>query len=411
MTPLRSVLIVGASLAGHATARALRQQGFDGQLTLIGDEPARPYDRPPLSKEFLAGTMTEDDLALEGLDEDLGAEWLLGQRAIALNPTTRTVTLQDGRQISADAVVIATGSTARALPGAPAGTHTLRNLADARALRTKLLPGARLAVIGAGFIGAEVASTATALGVDVTVIEAAFTPLAGPLGEHVGAAVAGLHTRHGVALRCGVPVAGLTGTDRVAGVTLADGSHVPADVVLVGIGAIPAVGWLADSGLDISNGLVCSELGATAAPGIYGVGDCSAWFDSARGGPFRVEHWTDSRDRPVALAARILGADLPAGLRAPYFWSDQYGVRIQFAGRRRGDETVIVEAGSTEDANLLAVYRRDGEVVAVLGMNQPKLFTRLRRTLPSSQITGRPPESGAFDLVSTSTSAAHLETS
>ncbi len=239
-------------------------------------------------------------------------------------------------------------------------------------------------VIGAGFIGAEVAATARALGLDVTVVEAAATPLAGPLGTWVGAAVAGLHARHGVTLRCGVPVDSLTGTDRVTGVTLADGTQLPADVVLAGIGAAPAVDWLAGSGLDLTNGLICSALGATAAPGVFGVGDCSSWYDSTRGGPFRVEHWTDSRDRPEALAAGMLGATPPVGLRAPYFWSDQYGVRIQFAGRRRGDETVTVEAGSTEDADLLAVYRRDGATVAVLGMDQPRLFTRIRRSLPSS---------------------------
>jgi NADPH-dependent 2,4-dienoyl-CoA reductase/sulfur reductase-like enzyme len=155
-------------------------------------------------------------------------------------------------------------------------------------------------------------------------------------------------------------------------------------VVVAGVGAAPAVDWLVGSGLDLSKGLVCSSLGATSAPGVWGVGDCAAWHDSTRGTAFRVEHWTDSRDRPVALATAMLGGPPPTALRAPYFWSDQYGVRIQFAGRRRGDETVGVEAGSTEGADLLAVYRREGEVVAVLGMNQPKLFTRIRRSLPSA---------------------------
>ncbi|MEO5834558.1 MAG: FAD-dependent oxidoreductase [Nakamurella sp.] len=381
---LRSVVVVGAGLAGHATARALRRQGFDGRLTVIGAEWHRPYDRPPLSKEFLTGTLTEADLSLEGSDENLDVDWVLGRGATGLEPATHTLTLDDGSRVSGDAVVVATGSTARRLPGVPPGVHTLRTLDDAIALRTALQPGARLVVIGAGFIGAEVAATALAGGLDVTVVEAADTPLAGPLGTWVGAAVAGLHARHGVTLRCGVPVAALTGTDRVDGVTLADGTQLPADVVLAGVGATPAVGWLTGSGLDVTKGLVCTALGRTAAPGVYGVGDCSAWYDSTRGAPFRVEHWTDSRDRPVALAATLLGTPPPAGLRAPYFWSDQYGVRIQFAGRRRGDETVTVEAGSTEGADLLAVYRREGEIVAVLGMDQPQLFTRIRRALPPS---------------------------
>jgi NADPH-dependent 2,4-dienoyl-CoA reductase/sulfur reductase-like enzyme len=388
---LRSVLIVGASLAGHATARALRQQGFDGSLTLVGAERERPYDRPPLSKEFLTGALTELDLSLEGVDEELDAHWRLGARAVTLDPATRTVGLADGGFLTADAVVVATGSRARTLPNAPPGTHTLRSLADARALRADLRPGARLVIIGAGFIGSEVAATATALGLSVTIVEAAAMPLAGPLGVQVGAAVAGLHARNGVHLRCGIGVAGLTGSDRVTGVSLMDGPQLPADVVLVGIGAVPAVGWLAGSGLDISKGLVCSSLGSTTVPGVYGVGDCSAWYDSLHGAAVRVEHWTDSRDRAEPLAAHLLGAEVPAALRAPYFWSDQYGVRIQFAGRRVGNETVSIEAGSVEDANLLAVYRRDGAVVAALGMNQPKLFTRIRRALPASPVENRVP--------------------
>jgi NADPH-dependent 2,4-dienoyl-CoA reductase/sulfur reductase-like enzyme len=386
---LRSVVIVGASLAGHATARALRQQGFDGSLTLVGDERERPYDRPPLSKEYLTGALTEPDLSLEGAGEDLDARWRLGERAVSLDAATRTVGLASGCSLTADAVVVATGSRARMLPNAPAGTHTLRSLADARALRADLQPGARLVILGAGFIGSEVAATATALGLQVTVVEAAPTPLAGPLGVPVGTAVAGLHARNGVDLRCGIAAVGLTGTDRVTGVSLMDGSHLPADVVLVGIGAVPAVGWLAGSGLDVSAGLICTALGSTTAPGVYGVGDCSAWYDSISGAAVRVEHWTDSRDRAVVLATHLLGDEVPAALRAPYFWSDQYGVRIQFAGRRRGDETVSVEAGSTENANLLAVYRRNGAVVAVLGMNQPRLFTQIRRALPSSPVEPR----------------------
>ena len=330
--------------------------------------------------------LTEDDLTLEGTDENLDAEWFLGRRATGLDAATRTVTLDDGTRVQGDAVVVATGSTARRLPGTPPGVLTLRTLDDAVALKAALQPGARLVVIGAGFIGAEVAATAAARGLDVTVVEAADTPLAGPLGTWVGAAVAGLHARNGVRLICGVPVAAVTGTDRPTGVTLADGTHLPADVVVAGVGAAPAVDWLVGSGLDLSKGLVCSSLGATSAPGVWGVGDCAAWHDSTRGTAFRVEHWTDSRDRPVALATAMLGGPPPAALRAPYFWSDQYGVRIQFAGRRRGDETVGIEAGSTEGADLLAVYRREGETVAVLGMNQPKLFTRIRRSLPSSVI-------------------------
>jgi NADPH-dependent 2,4-dienoyl-CoA reductase/sulfur reductase-like enzyme len=226
------------------------------------------------------------------------------------------------------------------------------------------------------------------MGLDVTVVEAAAAPLELPLGPlaHAGA---GLHQRHGVALRTGVPVSRLLGTDRVTGIELADGTVVPADLVVVGIGASPATTWLDGSGLDTSLGLLCDSRGATSAPGVFGVGDCSAWFDVARGRHHRVEHWTDSRDRArVMVEALLHGHDrsMHAELAAPYFWSDQYGVRLQFAGRRRGDETVTFETGTPEGADVLAVYWRDGLPVAVLGMNQPKLFNRWKRALASTPV-------------------------
>lgn len=385
MTALDSVVIVGASLAGHATARALRRQGFDGRLTLIGEEPERPYDRPPLSKEFLAGTLTEDQLGLEPAGEDLDANWILGVDAVALDPHTRTVTLSDQRSISAAAVVLATGSTARTMPSDLAGVHTLRTLGDARALKADLLPGARLVVVGAGFIGAEVAATAHGLGLQVTVVEAAPAPLSRQLGVEMGGVVAGLHAASGVSLLCDAPVAGLIGDTRVEGVALADGRLVAADVVVVGIGASPAVEWLRSSGLNLTHGVVCDARGAAGAPGIWAVGDCSAWYDPVLGRPIRIEHWTDARERPVHTARAMLsGHHHPADaepLRAPYFWSDQYGVRIQFAGHREDTDELVIEDGSAEDADLLATWRCDGAVVAALGLNQTRAFARLRKTL------------------------------
>jgi NADPH-dependent 2,4-dienoyl-CoA reductase/sulfur reductase-like enzyme len=410
VSTLSNVVIVGASLAGHATAQALRRQGFDGRITLIGAEPHRPYDRPPLSKEFLAGTLDEEHLGLEPDGEALDAEWILGVRAVSLDPLARSVTLSDGRVVDASAVVIATGSVARqlapavggsssgggagpgsAVPGPPRqlpGVHTLRTLPDARALKSDLLPGARLVVVGAGFIGAEVASTATALGLDVTVVEAMPVPLSRQLGAEMGAAVARLHGRHGARLETGVGVHGLVGRDRIEGVELLDGRVLPADVVLVGVGASPAVEWLRSSGLDLSHGVVCDSHGATNAPGVWAVGDCSAWFDATVGAPYRVEHWTDSRERPAVVAGALLHgpeAEQP-NLRAPYFWSDQYGVRIQFAGHRLDTDELVVEAGTPEDANVLATWRRDGRLVAVLGLNQVRAFTRLRKALRRSTV-------------------------
>jgi NADPH-dependent 2,4-dienoyl-CoA reductase/sulfur reductase-like enzyme len=395
---VRTVAVVGASLAGLSAARALRKQGYDGRLLVIGDEPHRPYDRPPLSKEFLAGKVGEADLALEGQGEDLRAEWLLGVRAAGFDRGDRAVLLADGRSVRADGFVIATGAAACMLPGGEglAGVHTLRTLDDARALRADLALGGRLVVIGGGFIGAEVASTAYALGLEVTVVEAAPTPLAGPLGEAMGGVVSTLHADHGVRLLCGVGVRGLSagqrkgspadGRRRVEAVLLQDGRRIPADTVVVGVGARPCVEWLDGSGVVLDDGVKCGADGRTSVAGVVAVGDCASWYDPVAGVHRRVEHWTGARERPDAAVATLLsgGAARPGAPRPPYFWSDQYGVRIQFAGHSAGADSVTVEEGLPDDRSFLAVYRRSGHPVAVLGMNQPRLFTRWRKQLAAA---------------------------
>ncbi|MGW0816484.1 NAD(P)/FAD-dependent oxidoreductase [Streptomyces viridiviolaceus] len=382
---MRTVAVVGASLAGLSAARSLRSRGFDGQLVVIGEEPHRPYDRPPLSKEFLAGKIGEADLALEQDGEDLSAQWLFGTRAAGLDRERRAVRLADGREVRADGIVIATGAAARTLPGADglAGVHTLRTLDDARALRDDLALGGRLVVIGGGFIGAEVASTAYALGLDVTIVEAAQTPLAGPLGEAMGRIVSALHEDHGVRLLCGVGVKGLSGETRVGAVLLDDGRVVPADTVVVGVGARPCVEWLEGSGVALDDGVKCGADGRTSLAGVVAVGDCASWYDPRVGVHRRVEHWTGARERPDAAVTTLLswGAAEPGVLRPPYFWSDQYGVKVQFAGHAAGADSVTIEEGAREDRDVLAVYRRAGRPVAVLGMNQPRLFTRWRKQL------------------------------
>ena len=382
--------MVGASLAGLSAARSLRKQGYGGRLVVIGDEPHRPYDRPPLSKEFLAGTLAEDDLLLETDDEDLRAEWLLGTRAVGLqvDGAERVLLLDDGREVRADGVVVATGAVARNLPGTDGltGVHTLRTLDDARALRDELALGGRLVVIGGGFIGAEVASTAYALGLDVTVIEAAPTPLAGPLGETMGGIVSALHEAHGVRLLCGVGVKGLSGEARVDAVLLEDGRTVPADMVVVGVGARPCVEWLEGSGVELDNGVKCGADGRTSLAGVVAVGDCANWYDPRAGSHRRVEHWTGARERPEAAVAALLswGAVEAGASRPPYFWSDQYGVKIQFAGHAAGADSVTVEEGAPGDRSFLAVYRCAGQPVAVLAMNQPRLFMRWRKQLAAT---------------------------
>jgi NADPH-dependent 2,4-dienoyl-CoA reductase/sulfur reductase-like enzyme len=415
----RTVAVVGASLAGLSAGRALREQGFDGRVLLIGDEPHAPYDRPPLSKEFLAGTCPREDLDLAREDDAaLDFEWMVGQRAVALDPRGRSLRLAHEREIRADGVVLATGARARRLPGPGnlgagnlSGVHVLRTLEDAVALRSDLRPGRRLVVIGAGFIGAEVASTARGLGIDVTVVEALPVPLEGPLGPAMGRVCASLHADHGTRLLTGTGVARLDGDDRVTAVQLLDGRRLPADVVVVGIGAQPNVEWLEGSGLELRGGIATDARGVTSIPGVVAVGDCGApWCEtpwSEKGGRHvRAEHWTHALEQPAAAVAALLGTDtapspfprgeLPpfprGGLggsspwgelppRLPYFWSDQYGVRIQFAGTRSPDDKLRIVDGDVGSRSFVALYERDEVPVAVLGMNQPRLFTRWRRQL------------------------------
>lgn len=380
---MTAVTIVGASLAGLSTGRALRREGFTGQVTIVGDEVHPPYDRPPLSKDFLLGQCVEDDLSLAMPDEDLGIDWVLGRRAIGLDPVAGRVSVEDGSEIVADSVVIATGSRARSVPWLRPlrGVHTLRSLDDARALRADLVPGRRLVIVGAGFIGSEIASAAVTRGLDVTVLEAQEQPLVGPLGVDAAAVVASLHARHGVNLRCSAAVTALQGETSVAGVALSDGALLPADVVLVGVGSQANVEWLAGSGLTVDGGVCCDATGWTGVGSTYAVGDCSAWHDEAAGRHHRIEHWTDSRDRAGRVARHIVGRPDQTPLPPPYFWSDQYGVRLQFAGRRRGDEEFVVDSGSIEDLDLLGLYLRGGEPVAVLGMNRVRDVARWRRRL------------------------------
>ncbi|WP_084965589.1 NAD(P)/FAD-dependent oxidoreductase [Thermoactinospora rubra] len=387
---MRTVCVVGASLAGLLTARALRAQGYAGRLVVIGEERHRPYDRPPLSKDFLRGALGEADLALEGEGEQLEAEWRLGVAATGLDAAARRIELSDGGTLTADGVVIATGAAARRLPGTEgmAGVHTLRTLDDARALRADLLRARRLVVIGGGFVGAEVAATARELGLDVTLVEAGQAPMAAALGPDMAAPIAALHERRGVRLLCGTQVAEVTGGDRVDGVRLADGTLLPADVVVVGIGATPTIAWLAESGLDLGDGVLCDEGGATSAPGIVAVGDCAAWYDPALGRHHRVEHWTGARMRAVVAARTLLsgGIERPEPPRPAYFWSDQYDVKIQFIGHPHEADSVSVEAGDPAEGSFLAVYRREGLPVAVLGVNQVRLFTRWRRQLETAPV-------------------------
>ncbi|MFE0134812.1 NAD(P)/FAD-dependent oxidoreductase [Streptomyces sp. NPDC059037] len=380
---MRTITVVGASLAGLYAARELRAQGFDGRLVIVGDEPHQPYDRPPLSKDFLTGRSGEAQLALTDGQEtaELAAEWLLGTRARGLDPRGRTVLLDDGRTVPSDGVVIATGASARRLPGPGlAGVHTLRTLDDARALRADLAAGPqRVVVIGGGFIGAETASSCVALGHDVTVVEAAPLPLLPQLGPELAAVCAGLHARGGATLLTGTGVAALRGDTAVRAVELSDGRLLPADVVVVGIGATPNTGWLAGSTLALDDGVLCDDGCVTGLPHVVAVGDV------ARVGGKRAEHWTSATEQPRVAVRNLLAASTVETVRPlPYFWSDQYGSRIQFAGLRRADDTVRLVEGSPDEGGFLVAYEREGRTTAVLAVDRPRPFMRMRRALAAA---------------------------
>ncbi|WP_175431365.1 NAD(P)/FAD-dependent oxidoreductase [Streptomyces hawaiiensis] len=382
---MRTVTIVGASLSGLYAARELRAQGYDGRLVIIGDEPHTPYDRPPLSKDFLTGRADETQLALSDAEEsaELGAEWILGVRARALDARDRTVLLDDGRTVSTDGLVIATGASARRLPGyALAGVHTLRTLDDARALREELTRGPRrVVVIGGGFIGAETASSSSSLGHSVTVVEAAPLPLVPQLGAEMAAVCAALHRRADVDLVTGTGVAGLRGAAAVTGVDLTDGRTLPADIVIVGIGATPNTAWLAGSPLALQDGVLCDDGCVTALPQVVAVGDIASV------GGHRAEHWTSATRQPKAAVTNLLaGRTAETAVAVPYFWSDQYGARIQFAGRHRDGDTVRItegelSGGAPAEGGFLARYERDGRTTAVLAVDRPRPFMRARREL------------------------------
>ena len=372
-----SVSIVGASLAGYWAAETLRRDGFEGRISLIGDEPHAPYDRPPLSKKFLAGDLDDDRLPLTTAEKlaDLGLEMRLGCRATGLDVATRTLEV-DGVAEPYDGLLIATGARCRNLPGTAglAGVHTLRTRDDAEAIRDALANGARrVVVVGAGFIGAEVASTAIGRGAAVTMVEALEAPFGRVLGVEMGAVMADVHRWHGVDLRTGVGVDEVLGDDRLAGVRLADGATMEADLLVVGIGVVPNTDWLEGSGLTLDDGVVCDET-CLAAPDVAAAGDVARWANPRYGEVMRVEHWDNAVQQGAHAARRLLQSDEEATPYAPvpWFWTDQYDRKVQLAGRPHTDDEVRVVAGSTAEHRFAAFYGRDGRFTAALGMNRPR---------------------------------------
>ncbi|MCU1647765.1 MAG: FAD-dependent oxidoreductase [Nocardia sp.] len=371
------VVVVGASLAGFSLVRALREHGHDGNITVVGDEPHLPYDRPPLSKEFLQGDI---DLAL---GEGAEANWILGRRANALIRTEAGpgVVLDDGTRIAGHSLVLATGARARSLPGAEkmGGIHTLRTLEDARAIRDSLRTAKTVVIIGAGLIGAEIASTAVTLGIAVSIVEISTDPLTAVFGPHIGPLCAAMHGANGVRLLTGVAVEKFIGDEHVRAVRLSDGTELTADAVVIGIGAVPNTEWARAAGLAVDSGFVTDSLCRTSIPGIYAIGDCARSYNEALGAHHRSEHWTNATVQARIAAATILGAPQQQPIPVPYFWSRQYGRTLQFAGRCRATDEVRFLDGDPSSPSCIALYERDGVPVAVFAIDHPRLFTRYRK--------------------------------
>ncbi|MFJ8812921.1 NAD(P)/FAD-dependent oxidoreductase [Amycolatopsis thermoflava] len=382
MTNPRHVAIIGAGLGGLRTAEQLRTVGFDGVITLVGVERHPPYDRPPLSKQVLTGEWAPERAVLRDADglAELGVRTVTGLRAVALRGNT--VYFADRTQLRADALVIATGARARRFPKQPSGVHSLRTLEQAMTLRRALADAGSLLVLGGGFIGAEVATAARMRGVRVTVLESMPVPCARALGPAVGGLAARLMTEHGVDLRLDAKVTRFVDSHTVE---LANGERVGADVVLSAVGACPAVDWLHNDQVDTRGGLACDASGRVyGLPGVWAVGDVAAWADPVRGGHFRQEHWTAATDQAAAVARDIVGAEPPPPA-LPYFWSDQFGLKIQGLGRPDLGDTMAPLSGDGLDGGAIkgttAGYFTGGKLVGVVGFGAAKWVARCRPLL------------------------------
>ena len=379
------LVTVGASLAGLRAAQAARKAGFDGALVMVGEERHLPYTRPPLSKELLAGEHSVDRVGLPC--DTLDAEWRLGVPAASLDRGRRRVVLADGEEVAYDRLILATGSRPRLWPGAGAdldGVHVLRNLEDALALRAAFDRGPRVAIVGAGFIGCEVAQTARKEGLDVTLIDIADTPML-PLGAELGGWCADLHRSHGVGLRLGSGVAALVGDGRVEAVELAGGERIEADVVLVGLGALPNTEWLAGSGLRADPGLECdATLTAAGDPDILGAGDIVSWpHPLADGEAVRIEHWTVAAEQGQ-LAGRnaLVAPDERKPYDAPsYFWSDQYDAKIQSLGLPGRASRLEVLESTPDGSRMVYGGERDGRLVGIVAINAARRLGSYRLAL------------------------------
>ena len=384
-------LIVGASVAGVRTAQALRMMGYADAITLLGEEPHLPYDKPPLSKEMLDDDGAPVPLLTEAELAGLGLDLRLGTRATGLDTARRQVCTEAGELLDYGDLVIATGVNARELPGSTQleGVHTLRTHDDATAVRAAMAAARHLVVIGGGFIGSEVAAAARRRGLTVEIVEPQQIPMAHLFGPEVAVELAQLHQLNGVVVHAGVGVADLLGGDHVIGVRLTDGRTLDTDLVVVGIGAVPATDWLAGSGLPIEDGVLCDEqLRVVGVEHVFAAGDVARWPSSFADAPVRIEHWTNANEHGALVAAAIMGQEAPRA-QPPYVWSDQYGHRIQIAGTPRAGQPAVM-AGSVADGTLVALFA-DGEqrTVGAVVLDDARTFMRARRAVGARTPVGQ----------------------
>jgi NADPH-dependent 2,4-dienoyl-CoA reductase/sulfur reductase-like enzyme len=384
----RRLVVVGASLAGLRAVQSARRAGFDGAIALIGSEPHLPYDRPPLSKSYLDASGAPDFFVTPEEVDDLDVSLRLSTTATALDSSRREIHLDDGTRLAYDSAVIATGASPRRIPSFPDldGIVTLRTLDDADEIRSRLRPGLAVVIVGAGFIGSEIASAAHARGADVTILEAAPVPLVRAVGTEVGAAISALHGRNGVRLVVDARIEEVSGSGgRVSAVRLADDETIPADLVIVGVGAAPATTWLQGSGIDLhaaDGGVLCDAYLETSVPDVYSAGDIVHWPNGLLDATMRLENWTSAADQGAAAGANAVTAreDRAVFQTVPYFWSDWYGQRIQFVGTATADAVEFVSGDATSD-RFVAFYRSGDRLVGAATLNEQRTVMKLRRLI------------------------------
>lgn len=380
---MRHIAIVGGSVAGVSAVEGLRDYGFTGRITLLDSESCLPYDKPPLSKGILAGEVACEPLQLhsEQWYDEQSVTLALGERVNGLDASAKSLHLANGSEIGFDGLVIATGLAARNLPvpcDQPRRIHQVRTLEDSRRLRADLTPGRHLVVVGAGFIGLEVAATARRLGLDVTVLEAAPNPLSRVFGPQLGQWFGRLHERNGVALRCGVQLREVVGTPNGFRLKFAEGPDLSADVVLAGVGASPQTGWLTDSGVAIGNGVHCGTDLRTSVPDVVAAGDVAHWYNSLFAEGMRIEHWTNAVEQGRHAARTLLGEH--EDYRAvPYFWTDQHDAKVRFVGRADARDEIVFE--EPKPNALVALFGRDGVIRGAVCVNAPRRLAQYREAV------------------------------